>query len=538
MTKQKLCCSLIYIYKFKYNDSLGKYKIIFAPSLIFRNLVPFEIRTMERKSLFFIFSALLGFNAMAGDWKSINLNSHVTGVQPMTGLVLWPDESKSRFATYGKSHALEFSYVAPCKVVTGCDVDGTIQYDWSYLDNLLDDVKSRNHQAIIRFFYEYPGVKMVDDKPGTTGVPAYIKARSDYKESYKNVAGDGETYYADWSNSELQRFTKQFYADFSQRYESDPRIAFVEVGFGHWSEYHIYDDNGVKIEFGKNFPTKAYQKEFFQYLSTVMNIPWSISKDAASSEYTPFASDKDLRQLQFGIFDDSFMHEDHEIGSADGYNEECWNTMGKNRWQTGVCGGEISYYSDKDQKNFTNPAGLYGHTWEEQSAKYHISFMIANDNPSGKNSYNNATRFKECSMATGYHFVVTSCQSDGTQTNITVKNTGVAPLYKDAFFAIGAIRSSETLRGLLPGESIDVTIPASLESDKDGMALTNPKIVSDFILDTQTIEYDYESTATGVEEIKLSDSDSNHPRYNILGKKVSDNYRGIIVGQGTKHFKE
>ena len=93
---------------------------------------------MKRKSLLFIFSALLGFNAMAGDWKTINLNSHVTGVQPMTGLVLWPDESKSRFATYGKSHALEFSYVAPCKVVTGCDVDGTIQYDWSYLDNLLE----------------------------------------------------------------------------------------------------------------------------------------------------------------------------------------------------------------------------------------------------------------------------------------------------------------------------------------------------------------------------------------------------------------
>lgn len=129
-------------------------------------------------------------------------------------------------------------------------------------------------------------------------------------------------------------------------------------------------------------------------------IPWAISIDAADDEYSDFAKDKDLRKLKFGLFDDSFMHEGHELKSKDGYNEQCWNTMGENRRKTGVCGGEISYYEDDDQKNFTNTKGMYGHTWEEQSAKYHITFMIANDNPS-MNKYKNAERFKECSMATG-----------------------------------------------------------------------------------------------------------------------------------------
>ena len=92
-------------------------------------------------------------------------------------------------------------------------------------------------------------------------------------------------------------------------------------------------------------------------------------------------------------------------------------------------------------------------------------------------------------MASGYHFEVTRCQTDGAQTCLTVTNKGVAPLYRDAYFAIGMVRSGESLRGLLPGESLEVTIPASLSSAADGTLLHKPVIVSDYILDTQQIEY-------------------------------------------------
>lgn len=492
---------------------------------------------MKRHLLILAASALAAFNCMAADWKEINISSHITGVQPMTGLVLWPEEANRKLDSYGESHSLEFAYLAPSKVVTGCDEDGNIQYDWTCLENILDDIKSRNHQAIVRFFYEYPGVKMVDDKPGTTGVPAYIKALPDYKETYKNVAGDGETYYADWSNSELKRFTKQFYTDFADRYEKDVRIAFVEVGFGHWSEYHIYDANGVNIDFGRNFPTKEYQKEFFVHFSNVMaNIPWAVSINASDSHYTPFSNDRELMNLSFGLFDDSFMHEGHEISSGSGYNERCWDIIGKDRWKTGVCGGEVSYYTSRDQAGFTNPEGMYGHTWEEQSAKYHITFMIANDNPSGKNPYNNAQRFKECSMATGYHFIVSSCKSDGTETRITVRNEGVAPIYRDAYFAIGSIRSSQTLRGLLPGEQMEVDIPAALECDDKGNATANPVIACDYILDTQNIEYEYEGTASNIKNIYSVTEGDKQQRYNISGVKVKDNYQGVVISNGQKFY--
>ena len=489
---------------------------------------------MKKIALTVLLNAVFALNSIAADWKPVSLSSQVTNVQPMTGLVLWTTEASDHYSAYGKCHALEYSYVAPCKVVKGCNADSSINYDWSYMENLLDDIKSRNHQAVIRFFYEYPGEAMVDKNVGTTGVPAYIKARSDYKESDKTVAGDGYTHYADWRCPELQRFTKLFYTDFAKKYENDPRIAFVEVGFGHWSEYHIYDENGVDIGKDGNFPSKDYQKEFFLHLANVMgSIPWAISTDAADDDYSPFADDKDLRKLAFGLFDDSFMHKDHEKTSKDGYNEECWITMGKDRWKTGVCGGEISYYSSSDQKNFTREEGMYGLTWKDQSEKYHITFMIANDNPS-KNSYKNANRFKECSMMAGYHFVVTKCVTDGTQTKITVENAGVAPLYRDAYFAIGSIRSEQSLRGLLPEESIEVTIDAGLECDKNGRALSKPVIASDYILDSQTIEYDCDYNATTGLQMVEQESTDDGQRYDLSGKKVSENHRGVVVVKGKK----
>ena len=427
---------------------------------------------------------LLGhFDCLAQQWQQVALERHITGVQPMTGLVLWPDEARSRNAEYGQTIQLEFSYCLPCKVVTGCNDDGTIQYDWSWFDHLLDDVAGRGHQLVARFRYEYPSGSDVDGNRGTTAVPQYIKQLQEYKETYSaNPGGDGPTWYADWSNSELQRFTLQFYTDFAQRYAQDPRLAFVEVGFGHWAEYHIY---GTKYQLGSNFPSMDFQKRFLEHLDTVMaGIPWAISIDASSADHSPVVADESLLALHFGLFDDSFMHKSHEIGTTDGYNEQCWNAIGRGvRWQRGVCGGEISYYSSNDQKNFLSPNGLYGHTWAEQAAKYHITFMIANDAPHG--GVATPMLFREASMATGYRFVVKQCQTNGSITRLLVTNQGVAPLYRDAWFAIGGIRSATSLRGLLPGQELWVEIPAVPAVDGQDI-----HIESNCILPSQFIEFE------------------------------------------------
>ena len=411
-------------------------------------------------------------------FETVALERQINNVQPMTGLVLWPTHGgKDRYANV---ITLEFQYCLPCRVVTGKQ-DGALQYDWSYLEKILNDIQSRGHQAIIRFRYEYPNNSDVDkNNRGATAVPQYIKDLPDYTETYsKNPGGDGPTYYADWSHPELQWFTKQFYSDFAARYNADSRIAFIELGFGHWSEYHTY---GTPVKLGKNFPSKAYQKEFLMHINQVLDIPWAISIDAADTGYSPIVEDAALMALPFGLFDDSFMHEHHEIRQGDGYNETCWREIGQDkRWHQGVCGGEVSYYEDSDQRNFLNPEGMYGVIWEDAAAKYHISFMIANDAPGG--IYGNVNRFKEAGMACGYNLRVLQCKTNGTETRLSVTNEGIAPLYRDAFFAIEDTQSTTSLRGLLPQDTCNITIPKGLVNEND------LHIVSPHILPTQQIEF-------------------------------------------------
>ena len=421
--------------------------------------------------LFIVSSSMV---AMDPGFTAVDINRTITSVQPMTGLVLW--RGHDQMDKYTSAITLEFAYCLPCKVVTG-KKDGKIQYDWSYLENILDDIASRNHQAVIRFRYENPGNKEVGET-GATAVPQYIKDMSDYKET-SNYAEGSKTYYADWTNEELMWFTKQFITDFNTQYKDDPRIAVVQLGFGHWSEGHIY---GTELKLGVNFPSKAYQKEYFLHVANTLEIPWGMSIDGGDSYYSPVAEDEELLALEFGAFDDSFMHEGHELASGSGWNEMCWDGIGKEyRWIKGICGGEISYYTSNDQKNFLNPAGMYGWTWEAASAKYHISYMLANNAPGSKHA--TVDRFREAGIASGYTFRVSDCRTDGTETRFTVSNQGIAPIYRDAYFAIGEHSSTTSLKGLLPQDTLKITIPTGLEKAED-LHITSP-----YILSTQEIEF-------------------------------------------------
>ncbi len=391
-------------------------------------------------------------------WVARHLVSTIDRALPMTGLVLWVDNARNRDAAYRKSISLEFAYCLPCKVVKGKE-NGSIVYDWSSFDNMLADIASREHQAIVRFRYEYPSNTDVNGTKGATAVPDYIKALPDYTETYSsNPGGDGPTYYADWSNAELQWFTKQFYTDFCARYAHDNRLAFLEVGFGHWSEYHIY---GTQLKLGNNFPSKQYQKEFFYHMNSVSDgLPWCVSIDAADDTYSPVPDDNSLLSLRFGLFDDSFMHQKHEIGSGDGWNETMWNIIGKGtRWQTSPCGGEVSYYTSRDQHDFLNPQGLYGITWEQAAAKYHISFMISNDATEG--SYGTAQRFLEAAHASGYRFEITELKSNHLTTQLTITNKGVAPIYRPAYVTINGQQSDYNLMNLTPNQAVTLQFNTS-----------------------------------------------------------------------------
>ena len=419
--------------------------------------------------------------------RSVALNKSIESLEPMKGIVFWPDQAKSQ-KDLQKSISLEFSYCLPCAVVKG-KTDDKIDYDWSSFEKMLNDIASRGHQAIVRFRIEYPSETITNASgctekvKGATAVPNYIKANKSYTETYsENPGGDGPTYYADWSNKELQWFYKQFYTDFSAKYDHDPRIAFVQAGFGHWAEYHIY---GTTLKLDTNFAGKGYQSEFLTHLDSLFKeTPWSISIDAADKKYTPIAGNKTLLGLKFGLFDDSFMHKEHDISQGDGDNEKNWQSIGTDRWQTSPAGGEISYYEDKDQHEFLNPAGLYGVTWEDAAAKYHMTYVIGNDAPEG--SYATKERVYEASSYAGYKFEITGYAVNKISAAVRVKNIGIAPLYHNAYVTVKGVRSNTSLKGLLPGEEATYTITGLEIGDSESPEVT---ITSDKILEGTSIPY-------------------------------------------------
>lgn len=388
------------------------------------------------------------------NYQRVALQSEITNVQPMTGIVVWNTSGNNK-----KDYIqLEFSYMLYNEVCKEKDV-----FDWSPMEKLLEGVASRGHQAVVRFRYTYPGYE--------SAVPDYIKALPDYEQ--RTSLSEGEpTEFPDWRHPELQRFHKEFHRQFAERYDKDPRLAFTQTGYGLWAEYHIYDGLFIK---GQTFPSKEFQAEFFTCIDEWFeDCTWSISIDAADSTYGPFQSNPELLEMTFGNFDDSFMCEDH-----DGYNTRMWKKFGEERYKCGPLGGEFSYYSDYDQRHCLDKEGMHGRVFEDEVAKFHMTYIIGNGQP----KYQTADRIREAAMSMGYKFTILDYKVNGADAAVLISNTGVAPIYRDAYVAVGGVRGTENLRKLMPGEQVWVEIKGGYT---EGAV---PTIECDHLVKGQKIEY-------------------------------------------------
>lgn len=388
------------------------------------------------------------------DFRPVPLQGRVTGVQPMTGIVLWTTSEHNRTDAI----QLEYRYVGYDEVV---DAQGA--YDWSQVDTVLDEVAARGHQAILRFYFVYPGRK--------TTAPAFLKAMPEYRETEGTSEGR-PTSFPDWSNRDLKQFVLEFYKALAERYDDDRRLAFLQTGFGLWAEYHIYDG---PMELGRTFPDRDFQAEFVRHLGNVFrSTPWMISIDAAEASRTPFASRRELLDVPFGLFDDSFLHEQHG-----GYNARSWAFFGRDRWQIAPAGGEFSYYTRHDQREALAPNGPHGTSFEQAAADYHITFLIGNAQP----QYQPIERIRAAGLACGYRFRVVAFEASPTRSRVTITNTGIAPIYHDAFPAVDGNRAGESLKGLLPGAERTFLIEAGGDQPRFS-------IESDRLVDGQRIEFE------------------------------------------------
>ncbi len=366
-----------------------------------------------------VFSSLLS----ADDLRPQRLQSTIANVQPMTGIVLWTTNDAAATAPI----QLEFAYLKYSDIVRDRGV-----YDWQPFERLLNEVAARKHQAIIRWHDTYVGE--------AAGVPTFITTLPNYRGS--TAKSENElTGFPDWSNDDWKAFVLEFYARFSEKYDADPRVAFVQVGFGLWAEYHIYDG---PMKLGVTFPDKGFQLRFVKHLAAhLRETPWMISVDAAG-DHTPFSEDSTVSRLQFGLFDDSFNHKRHSEE-----NEPNWRILGLERWKHSPAGGEFSFFARKDQREALSPRGPYGTPFHQQAARYHVSFIVGDEQP----AFQSSDVIRNAGLACGYQFQVKEFRSSTSASELLIENVGTAPIYYDAFPAVGGVRSQTSLKGLLPGAS-------------------------------------------------------------------------------------
>jgi hypothetical protein len=359
----------------------------------------------------------VAMSVCADEFRSVPLHQGIDGVQPMTGIVMWEGSKNCE----SDAIQLEYSYLRYDDVVRGKG-----EYDWSAVERKLQAIAGRKHQAVLRFYDTWPGRK--------TTVPGYIKALPDYHETQAK-SEDRATSFPDWSHAEYQRFFLEFYAKFAEKYDRDPRLAFLETGFGLWAEYHIY--SGPEQP-GKTLPSHDFQAKYLRHMVKVFRkTPWMISQDAQAAQRTPFSSQQELLDLRFGLFDDTF-----HLAWKPGYNLEGWTFFGRERWKRSPMGGEILFPNQKQ-------ADAIAAAWAKEAANFHITFLIGEQWP----RWSTRERIRAHGMACGYRFRITAFETSPRASRVTVSNMGVAPLYHDAFVAVNGVRARESLKGFLPGES-------------------------------------------------------------------------------------
>ncbi len=141
--------------------------------------------------------------------------------------------------------------------------------------------------------------------------------------------------------------------------------------------------------------------------------PWMISIDAANNEWSAFGDDASLQALKYGLFDDSFNHVKHAKE-----NEPNWKLLGFDRWKSSPTGGEFSFFKKADQKLALAPNGPHGTSFEDQAARFHISFMIGDDQP----RFQQTNRIREAGLSCGYRFRVESLHADSERSIAKISN--------------------------------------------------------------------------------------------------------------------
>ena len=383
---------------------------------------------------------------------------------PLKGLVPYQSPFPGRFP-----HSLEFNYIKYSDLVKGIN-----DFDWTVLESLLEDVRSRGNQTIFRVFLEYPG------REGA--IPQFLLDQGLDTVRWLDEDSDPPLWVItpDYANAQLRHSLKNFIVALGARYDGDPRIGYITAGLlGKWGEWHDYPRNDL-------WASKTVQTEVLTAYEEAFDKTPILLRYPAGEDHWNQASNT---EYDFGYHDDSFAFATMHTGIAGDewfFQTLLQNANAQTTWKTNPIGGEVRpevWGCCHDPNPCTNPGQEFTTCRDGIHATWLMESGLFEEEPS-------PARKKQAildAQKMGYEFFIESIElvevSSGNKVlKVTIKNTGIAPFYHRGWnIHIGDTQTSATkklnweLVNLLPGQSKTFATPIRFDlSDGFRLGIPNP----------------------------------------------------------------
>lgn len=390
---------------------------------------------------------LICFRINAADWQNLQYEpvSHESS-NPLKGFIPFYDKDlDSKFP-----HSMEWFYLGLNEFMTGPD-----KFDFeSVLEKKLNTIASRGNQGVFRVFLDYPGKK--------PAVPDFLIKNGHKLLKYKNDDPDNKGGLSpDYKDGNLiDAMTKSIKA-LGAKYDGDPRIAFITVGYlGHWGEWHTYPNNDLMA--GKPVQSKILKTfgESFKNTKFLLRYP-----------------DMGVKGVPCGFHDDSFA-----FATLKNPKKE-WHFLSRaakagvlESWQSQPIGGEI--YPSLQKKIWNEKRPDNSEDFSQCVKKSHCSWLINNNIFYGKWPQDKKKRAQQASMSLGYNLYVSRFKYEDGTLSVEISNKGVAPFYYRWVVELvdldsgNAIKTDWDITKVLPEKAQIFSI--KVQSNNLGLRVVNP----------------------------------------------------------------
>ena len=356
---------------------------------------------------------------------------------PLKGFVPYASPENHRFP-----HSLEFRYFALGDVLVGEATNGDFEFDWSRVEDFLNEVKSRGCQAVFRIHCEYPQ----EAAASKVEIPKFLVGRGvevTRIRSTEDVDSNGSpTHFSmspDYENPLLRRALVQMIRALGARYDGDPRIGFLEVGiFGFWGEWHTYPDMEHMASRGVQDEVLEAFEHSFQTTKLLVRYP----EDGSRERFAPNVN------RNVGHHDDSFTWS--TLYNRDGgwyFLTQMAENNALGKWKTNPIGGEL--YPQLNSSVFKNVsehggrvASEFVQTVEATHATYVRLWAVFEEGLSDPRR----CRAESAVLRMGYdlHFrrATITCERSRFRIRAELENRGVAPFYYNWPVYLGLLNSA------------------------------------------------------------------------------------------------